>query len=77
MERQNVNSESGNIRSAGYDPQGRTMHVEFKGGRVYEYADVTPDEWTGFEATFSDAGTSTGSHFNQVFRGKHAFRQMD
>lgn len=76
LERKSINSESGNIVSAGYDPQEQKMHVEFKGGKVYEYDAVPPEKWAAFEETFDDAGTSTGSHFHKAFKGEHESRQL-
>jgi hypothetical protein len=38
MQRQPVGSEA--VNSIGYDPRRRTLAVEFRKGRVYEYLDV-------------------------------------
>lgn len=70
-ERKSVKSKSGNIVSAGYDPQGQKMHVEFSGGGLYEYEKVSPEQWTSFEATFDNEDTSTGSYFHSNFRKSH------
>lgn len=60
--------DSSNITSAGYDPQQRTMHVEFNSGKVYEYRDVPVEDWQAFEATFTDPDRSSGSYFARTFR---------
>lgn len=31
---------SSNIVSVGYDPDGKTLHIEYTGGHVYHYHDV-------------------------------------
>jgi hypothetical protein len=39
---------SSNIVSVRYDPEARTLDVEFKNGAVYQYADVPQEEYDGF-----------------------------
>jgi len=41
MERKRVNSSK--IRAVGYDPQSRTLEVEFSDGRVVAYSGVSPE----------------------------------
>jgi len=41
MERKRINSSK--IRAAGYDPQTRTLELEFSDGRVVSYAGVSPE----------------------------------
>lgn len=67
MERQTINSGS-HIKSAGYDESAQKAHVEFSGGSVYEYDNVTPDEWSAFSATFDDEDASTGQALNRLFK---------
>ncbi len=38
MDRKRLNS--GELRSAGYDPRGRVLEIEFTGGRVMQYSGV-------------------------------------
>lgn len=38
MDRKRLNS--GELRSAGYDPRGRVLEIEFTGGRVVQYSGV-------------------------------------
>jgi hypothetical protein len=61
MERQLV--KSGNIKSVGYDPATRIMHVEFLSGGVYEHTDVLPDQYEAF-----CKAESLGKFYNQNFR---------
>jgi len=41
MHRETVKSEV--LRSVGYDPDGRTLEIEFASGAVYRYFDVPED----------------------------------
>ncbi len=41
MERKRITSSK--IRAAGYDPQTRTLELEFSDGRVVSYAGVSPE----------------------------------
>jgi len=45
MERKPVNSTD--LVAVGYDAGSRTLEVEFKEGRVYQYLDVPPDVYDG------------------------------
>lgn len=54
---------SSNIESIGYHPESQRMHVEFKGGRVYEFVGVTPEEHQAFITA-----KSIGSHFARQIR---------
>ena len=58
--------ESSNIAAVGYDPDGQTLHVKFKGsGQVYTYADVAPEQ---HEALMG--ADSIGTHFHANIRSK-------
>lgn len=37
--------ESSMIHSVGYDPDKRTLEIEFNSGGVYQYFDVPPEEY--------------------------------
>jgi hypothetical protein len=39
--------ESSMIASVGYDEASRILEIEFNNGRVYQYADVPPEEYQG------------------------------
>lgn len=60
---------SSNIQAVGYDPGHKVMHVEFKGGQVYEYSSVPPATHKGLIES-----VSPGSYFATVikpdFRGR-------
>lgn len=51
---------SSNVKAVGYDPQARTMHVQFHSGNHYSYADVPPATHEAFMAA-----DSKGKHFSQ------------
>lgn len=61
--------ESKAINAVGYDPETRTMGIEFHSGRVHHYPDTLPHE---HEALMS-AG-SIGKHFNQFHRDRQNTR---
>jgi hypothetical protein len=67
MERAPV--DSSNIVSRGHDPQTNTMHVEFKGGAVYEYDNVAPEEYAAWLSA-----SSAGSYFHSNLKSKSCRR---
>lgn len=69
IERTAVNSS--NIRSIGYDPDEKVMHVEFPGG-VYVYEGVDPEV---HEALIS--APSIGSYFSRYIRTNFEARRLD
>ena len=56
---------SSSIKSVGYDPATRALHVEFHSGRVYEHADVPSHLADEFQTA-----TSVGRFYNALIRGK-------
>jgi hypothetical protein len=56
--------ESSNIKSIGYDPEKKIMHVVFNSGKTYEY--------TSDDMEFSDfqKSPSKGKFFNEHIRGR-------
>lgn len=50
---------SSHIQSAAYDEDTKILSIQFKGGRVYHYHDVPPDEYEAFVNA-----PSAGSHFH-------------
>jgi len=66
MDRKSVTSS--NISSIGYDKETQTLEIEFKGGSVYTYHDVSPakaDELMNAE--------SHGKYFHAHIRNAHSF----
>lgn len=64
-------TDSSNIAAVGYDPTRSTLLVEFKGGRAYEYANVSPD----FFAAFVSA-PSIGEYHARNIRAVFAHRRL-
>lgn len=64
--------ESTLIRSAGYDPSGSVLEVEFvDGGAIYVYFDVP---YSVYEELLE--AESKGTHFNDFIRDLYAYRQV-
>ena len=59
---------SGNIRSVGYDPQTRRLEVEFHGGEVYSYHDVSEEEHRHLMSA-----ASIGKHFHAHIKHRHSY----
>lgn len=70
MQRKPVSSS--NIVSVGYNPEIKTLEVEFKGGGVYSYPGVTDNKY--HELINAD---SIGSHFHKHIRGTHDGVKVD
>lgn len=58
---------SSQIKSHGYDPQTRTLAIEFKTGAVYHYADCPPEVYADMQSC-----ESFGKFFGANVRGKFA-----
>lgn len=39
---QRIPVQSASLASVGYDPESRTLEIQFTSGKVYQYADVPP-----------------------------------
>lgn len=63
IERSQVQSST--IKSIGYDPESKTMEVEFKNGGAWKYEDVGQQAWDDFRGS-----SSIGKHFHANIRGK-------
>jgi hypothetical protein len=42
--------DSTNVVSIGYDPESRTLEVEYGWGGIYQYRDVPPNIWDAFRS---------------------------
>jgi KTSC domain len=40
-------------RALGYDPETQTMRIEFRGGAVYDYPNITKNQWDEISAAWS------------------------
>lgn len=58
--------DSTNIHAVGYDRARRVLRVDFRDGSKYEYADVSPTQYTELVGA-----KSIGEHFASAIRGKY------
>ena len=59
-------ADSTSIRRSSWDPATQTLTIEFHQGRVYDYHDVSYEEWTAFAKA-----DSAGGHLRAVIMPKH------
>lgn len=57
--------ESGAITAIGYDPQSKSLDVQFQSGDTHRHEGVTPEQADAFYAA-----ESKGKHYHQNIRGK-------
>lgn len=69
MERKPVTSS--NVKSVGYDPETKRLHVEFKGGGVYEYSDVSQEKYDAMMKA-----DSIGGHVHKHIKGAHSHKKL-
>ena len=62
--------QSSNIASAAHDPENDELHIKFKSGAAYIYADVNEDEADDF---FN--APSHGKHHNENLAGVKKYRR--
>lgn len=60
-----TNANSSMIAAHNYDPDTKVLHIRFRGGQVYSYADVPPDVAAGM----SEAD-SVGRYYHQAIKDK-------
>jgi hypothetical protein len=59
------------IASAGYDEPSRTLELEWRSGRIYQYLDVPPGAYRFFLRA-----PSKGGFFSRMIDGRYAFREV-
>lgn len=64
--------ESSDIVSVGYDQTSRVLEVEFRGSRVYQYLEVTPDIYENFMKA-----QSYGVFFYGSINGRYRYRKVE
>jgi len=62
---------SGNIRSVGYDVDGKVLEVEFHSGSIYQYLNVPEHEYEGLLNA-----SSKGRYLNTHIKGRYADVQV-
>lgn len=71
MKRKEVSSEA--INSIGYDSKGRTLEIEFTGGRLYQYFSVPESEVQNLLTA-----ESIGRHFQEyIKRGPYRYERLN
>jgi KTSC domain len=63
--------DSSAVAAIGYDPRRREAYVEYVGGGLYAYADVSPRIWREFEVA-----ESKGGFVNLVLKPGRLYRQV-
>ena len=69
MKRQSVSSS--NLKSVGYDAKKGILEIEFQNGRIYQYSDVSNDEYTELMEA-----SSLGRYFNSCIRGAYNYARI-
>lgn len=62
---------SSNIRAIGYEPETRTLEVEFHSGGVYRYSGVPESVYQGLMHS-----ASKGSFFHHHIKDRYPFRHV-
>lgn len=63
---------SSNVAAIGYDAATLHLYIEYKGGKVYEYDNVTPDLWDGL--VNSESRGSYVHFFIRINDGEYPYR---
>jgi hypothetical protein len=69
MIRQTVSSS--NISSIGYDPESRTLEIEFHNGGVYQYFNVPESIYNALMSA-----PSHGSYFHHYIKGQYRWTEI-
>ncbi len=59
------------LKSVGYDEATGTLEVEFKNGGLYEYSNVSPEEYAALMMA-----PSKGTYFGEQIRDKFSFKRI-
>lgn len=70
-----LNSE--NVTGYGYDAASKTLAVQYSGGGLYHYFDVSPETAAAVAAARADPKVSFGKHINLHVKGKHAYKRQE
>lgn len=66
--------DSSNLTSVGYSYKDRTLRIRFRGGGLYEYADVPDSVYVQLLSESDIDGGSVGRAFHRLVKGKYEFR---
>ena len=70
MKHQDV--ESGNMESAGYSPESKTLEIRFKGGGLYSYAGVPQSAYDGLMSA-----ESKGKYFYANIKNSYKWKKVE
>lgn len=62
---------SSNIRAISYEPETRTLEVEYRNGGIYQYSGVPEPTYQGLMRA-----TSKGSYLHNHIKDKYSFKQV-
>lgn len=62
---------SSNIEAVGYDADKQELQIQFKGGAVYAYDGVLPDDYEALKYA-----PSVGSHFHAKIKNNYPTRKV-
>jgi hypothetical protein len=62
---------SSNVASVGFDPETRTLEVQFKSGGTYRHVEVPQSVYDGFMAA-----DSKGGFYSKAIKGKYAHHKV-
>ncbi|MEM2161095.1 MAG: KTSC domain-containing protein [Candidatus Nitrosotenuis sp.] len=63
--------QSSNLRSVGYDPNTRTLEIEFHSGGIYQYSGISQQMYEGLMSA-----PSKGSYFAQHIKNNYGYRKI-
>lgn len=66
------NCESSQVKAHGYDPQTKTLAVQFKSGGTYHYHDVPATTYAAMKEA-----KSVGSFIGKSVKGAHKFTRIE
>lgn len=69
MKREKV--ESTNISSIGYNPKSKVLEIEFLGGRIYQYYQVTKRIYQGLMVS-----ESKGKYFHKMIKKNYTYKKV-
>ncbi len=64
--------ESSNLKKVGYDPETRTMRIQFQHGGIYEASDIPPEKHAELMAA-----ESKGKHFMTHLRHRYEWTRVE
>lgn len=63
-----INVSSSNLMAVDYNPQTRTLTIEFRSGRIYEYYNVAQNVFDGLLAAYSK-----GKYHHRYIKNRYSY----